>query len=89
MDELRLINGFSFPIEDGASLSNIVHLAASDEAALEVCDQLTAYNCSHVEFLHNGIVAGTYDELVLAALPVRQKVEGGVLVSFGLRSKTA
>lgn len=88
MDELKLINGFTFPIEDGACLSNITHLAASDEAALEVCDQLTAFNCSHVEFLHNGMVAGTYDELVLAALPVRQKTEGGVSVSFGLRGKS-
>ena len=89
MDELRLINGYTFQIEDGASLGHIEHIAETEAAALEVCNQLTAYNCSHVEFLHDGMVTGTYDDLIITAMPVRLILDDGrISVTFGLREKS-
>lgn len=89
MDELRLINGYTFQIEDGASLGHIEHIAETEAAALEVCNQLTTFNCSHVEFLHEGMVTGTYDDLIITALPVRLILEDGrIFVTFGLREKS-
>lgn len=89
MDELRLLNGTQFAIEDGASLGHIEHIAQNEAAALVVCESLTPFNCSHVEFLHDGEVSGTYDNVVIVNVPSRTTLENEtVLVAFGLREKT-
>ena len=89
MDELRLIDGKTFPIEEGASLGHIETIAANEAEALTVCEWLTPFNCSHVEFLLDGQPSGIYDDVVIADVPSRTTLEGGaVLVAFGLRQKS-
>lgn len=89
MDELRLFDGKTFPIEDGASLSHIESIAASEAEALTICEWLTPFACSHVEFLHDGQPSGIYDDVVIIDVPSRTTLEGGtVLVAFGLRQKS-
>ena len=89
MDELKLLDGTQFAIEDGASLGHIVHIAQNEAAALVVCESLTDFNCSHVEFLHNGVASGIYDNVVIVDVPSRTTIEDDkVMVEFGLRELT-
>lgn len=89
MDELKLFNGTKIPIEDGASLGHIESIAPNEAEALTICEWLTPFNCSHVEFIHDGMTIGTYDNCVISAAPSRTTNEDEtVTVSFGLRVKT-
>lgn len=90
MDELKLFDGKLIPIEDGASLGHIESIAANEAEALTICEWLTPFNCSHVEFLHDGQVSGIYDDAVIVDVPSRTTLEDGTaLVAFGLRQKSA
>lgn len=89
MDELKLFNGTKIPIEDGASLGHIESLAPNEAEALTICEWLTPANCSHVEFIHDGMTIGTYDNTVISVAPSRTTNEDEtVTVSFGLRMKS-
>lgn len=89
MDELRLLDGTRIPIESGASLGHIEHIAANEAAALVVCEKITPGNLAHVEFLVNGEPAGIYDNLIIVDTPSRTTLEDeSVLVVFGLREKS-
>lgn len=89
MDELKLFNGTKIPIEDGASLGHIESIAPNEAEALTICEWLTPFNCSHVEFIHDGMTIGTYDNCVISVAPSRTTNEDEtVTVSFGLRVKT-
>ena len=89
MDELKLFNGTRIPIEDGASLGHIECIAQTEAAALEICEALTPFNVSHVEFLHDGQTNGAFDNVVIVDVPSRTTLEDQtVLVEFGLREKT-
>lgn len=89
MNEIKLNDGTRLPIEDLASLGHIEHIAPNEAEAVAVCGLLTTFNCSHVEFLNNGAVAGTYDDVVIVDVPSRTTQEDGtVLVAFGLRQKS-
>ena len=89
MDELKLFNGALIPIEEGASLGHIESIAANEAEALSVCEWLTPFNCSHVEFLHDDETIGTYDNTVISVLPSRTTLEDDrVLIAFGLRQKS-
>lgn len=89
MDELKLFDGTRFPIEEGASLGHIEIIAPNDPEAVAICEKLTAFNCSHVEVLHNGVASGIYDHVVIADVPSRTTLENEtVLVAFGLREKS-
>lgn len=89
MDTLKLKNGYEIQIEDGASLGHIEHIAQTEEAALEVINQLTAENVSAVEFLHDGVVNGEYPQVALNTAPTRAVNEDGTItVTISLREKT-
>ena len=89
MNSLRLKNGYEIQIEDGASLFCIEHIAQTEEAALEVINQLTAENVSAVEFLHDGVVNGEYPQTALNTAPTRAVNEDGTItVTISLREKT-
>lgn len=89
MDELRLLDGTRIPIEAGASLGHIEHIAANEAAALVICEKITPENLAHVEFLVNGEPAGIYDNLIIIDAPSRTTLEDeSVLVEFGLRELT-
>lgn len=89
MDELKLFDGNIISINDGASLGYIESIAANEAEALTICEWLTPFNCSHVEFLHDGQVSGIYDDVVIVDTPSRTTLEDGkVLVAFGLRQKS-
>lgn len=86
MDELRLNDGTRIPIETGASLAHIEHIAPNEPEALAICELITPANLAHVEFLVNERPAGVYDNLVIIDQPSRTTLENGtVLVEFGLR----
>lgn len=92
MSNMKLANGYTFPVEDGASISNIVHMAIDEDAALDVCAELTDENLRHVEFLDvNNIVIGSYDYLAKVENPTRQTQNDGVTVKvcIHLREKDA
>ena len=86
MDELKLFDGTRIPIETGASLAHIEHLAPNDAEAVAICEMITSENLRHVEFLVNERPAGVYENLVIIDQPSRTTLENGtVLVEFGLR----
>lgn len=89
MDSLRLVNGYTFEIAELASLGNVNHIAESENAALEVCEQLTAENVKTLQFLHNGDVSGEYENVVKNFEPTRTSNEDGTVtvhMSFGIKS---
>ena len=89
MDALKLATNKIIPIEDGASLSDIVHISPTEAEAVAVCDDLTPLSVSHVEFLHDGQIAGVYDDCVFSGQPYRTDNEDGtVSVHVSLRQKT-
>lgn len=86
MDELKLLDGTRIPIESGASLGHIEHIAPNDAEAVAICEMITPENLRHVEFLINEQPAGIYDNLIIIDQPSRTTLEDGtVLVEFGLR----
>lgn len=89
MDILKLATNEQIPIEDGASLGSMEHIAPTDAEAAAVCDMLTPLAVSHVEFVHEGQIAGIYDNVMLAQPPTRTDNEDGtVSVHISLREKT-
>ncbi len=89
MDVLKLATNFQIPIEDGASLGLMTHIAPNEAEAIAVCNELTPLAVSHVEFLHDGQISGIYDDCVLAAPATRTDNEDGtVSVSISLRQKS-
>ena len=89
MDNLKLNNGFEISIEDGASLGSIKHIASTEEDAVNVCNELTASNVSHVEFYHEGNLTGSYDNIALASQPTRTINEDATItVEISLRQKS-
>jgi hypothetical protein len=89
MDELKLFDGKRIPINEGASLGHIECVVPNEAEALNVCEWLTPANCSHVEFIHDGMTIGTYDNTVISVAPSRTTNEDEtVTVSFGLRMKS-
>ena len=94
MDKLVLKNGYSINIEDGASLGNIVHIAANETDALEVCSQLTKANVETVEFWHDDLVVSHYENITKTVEPSRVNTYDdeeqlvSVTVTISLREKT-
>ena len=89
MDELKLFDGKRIPINDGASLAHIECVVPNEAEALNVCEWLTPENCTHLEFLHDGIMIGSYDNTVFETLPSRTTLDDEtVMVAFGFRQKS-
>jgi len=89
MDKLRFMDGTTIDIEDGASLSNVTHIATNEANAMFVCGKVTADNVLHLEFLHDDAVTGQYDGIVIAAPTTREDGESGtIIVRMHFREKS-
>ena len=89
MDYIRFFDGTVVPIEDGASLSDVTHIAANEAAAILVCEKITPENVSTLQFLHGEAVTGDYQNVVIAAPTTRGNGEGEqVVVRMHFREKT-
>lgn len=65
MDKIKLFDTTTLQIEDGASLSRIVHKAKTTAAAATAAAAFTDANLAHVEFWHDDELTGIYDNLGL------------------------
>ena len=89
MDKLKFMDGTIIDIEDGATLSDITHIATNEANALFVCGKVTAENVSTLQFLHGEAVTGDYQNVVIAAPTTREDGENGtVVVRMHFREKT-
>lgn len=89
MDKLKFADGTIIDIEEGATLSNITHIASNEANALYVCGKVTAENVASLQFLHGEAVTGDYQNVVIAAPTTREDgEEGAVIVRMHFREKT-
>lgn len=89
MDKLRFMDGTEIDIEDGATLSEVTHIATNEANALFVCGKVTAENVSTLQFLHGEAVTGDYQNVIIAAPTTREDGEGEtVVVRMHFREKT-
>lgn len=65
MDKIKLFDGTILAIEDYAAISHIVHKAGSTAKAQAAAEKFTDDNLRHVEFLHDDVINGIYDNLGL------------------------
>lgn len=90
-DLLKLTDGTTIEIEDGARLDLIIHISETEADALTVCKALTSENVRHVEFMKPDAAEpyGVYDDIVLETTPTRSINEDGTItVIISLREKT-
>lgn len=89
MDKLKFMDGTIIDIEDGATLSEVTHIASNEANALYVCGKVTPENVTHLDFLHGEAVTGSYDHVIIAAPTTREDGENGtVVVRMHFREKT-
>ena len=89
MDKLKFFDGTEINIEDGASLGEVVHIAANEAAAILVCEKVTPENVVTLQFLHNDAVTGDFQNVVIAATTTRENGENGaVIVRMHFREAT-
>ena len=89
MDKLRFIDGTEIDIEDGATLSDVTHIASNEANAMYVCSKVTAENVASLQFLHGEAVTGDYQNVVIAAPTTRENGDGEqVIVRMHFREKT-
>lgn len=76
-------------IEAGASLGEIVHIAANETAAVAVCRQITPENLKHVDFIQGEEVIGSYNDLQIKHAPTRSTNDDETItVTISLREQT-
>ena len=89
MDKLKFADGTIIDIEDGATLSEVTHIASNEANAMYVCGKVTAENVASLQFLHGDAVTGDYQNVVIAAPTTREDGEGEtVIVRMHFREKT-
>lgn len=89
MDKLRFMDGTTIDIEDGASLSNVTHIADNEADAIFVCEKVTPENVSTLQFLHDNAVTGDYQGVMIAEPTTRENGDGEtVIVRMHFREKT-
>lgn len=89
MDRLKLYDGTIINIENGASLGAVTHIARNEADALFVCGKVTTENVEHLEFFHDDMLTGQYDNVIIAAPTTREDGEGEtVMVRMHFREKT-
>ena len=89
MDKLKFLDGTIIDIEDGATLSEVTHIASNEANALYVCGKVTPENVGHLEFYHGELLTGQYDHVIIAAPTTREDGEGEtVIVRMHFREKT-
>lgn len=96
MDKIKLFDSTTFDIEDGASLGHIVHMAKSAAKAQSIAAKITEDNLVHVEFWHDDVLTGVYENLGLTgtsateedgADPVQNPMIDGKVVTISLYQK--
>ena len=89
MDKLKFVDGTIIDIEDGATLSDVTHIASNEANAMYVCGKVTPENVSTLQFLHGDAVTGDYQNVIIAAPTTREDGENGaVIVRMHFREKT-
>ncbi len=89
MDKLKFVDGTVVEIEEGATLSEVTHIATNEANALFVCGKVTAENVASLQFLHGEAVTGDYQNVIIAAPTTREDgEEGAVIVRMHFREKT-
>ena len=89
MDKLKFVDGTIIDIEEGATLSEVTHIASNEANALYVCGKVTAENVASLQFLHGEAVTGDYQNVIIAAPTTREDGEDGtVIVRMHFREKT-
>lgn len=89
MDKLKFMDGTVIDIEDGATLSEVTHIASNEANALCVCGKVTPENVASIQFLHGEAVTGDYRNVIIAAPTTREDGENGtVVVRMHFREKT-
>ena len=89
MDKLKFVDGTIIDIEEGATLSEVTHIASNEANALYICGKVTAENVSTLQFLHGDAVTGDYQNVVITAPTTREDgEEGAVIVRMHFREKT-
>lgn len=89
MDKLKFVDGTVVEIEEGATLSEVTHIASNEANAMFVCNKVTAENVEHLQFLHGEAVTGDYQNVIIAAPTTREDGEGEtVIVRMHFREKT-
>lgn len=89
MDKLKFVDGTIIDIEDGATLSEVTHIASNEANAMYVCGKVTAENVASLQFLHGDAVTGDYQNVIIAAPTTREDgEEGAVIVRMHFREKT-
>lgn len=89
MDKLKFADGTIIDIEDGATLSEVTHIASNEANAMYVCGKVTAENVVSLQFLHGDAVTGDYQNVIIAAPTTRENGEGEtVIVRMHFREKT-
>ena len=66
MDRIRLFDGTTAQIDDFASIGSVISRAGSSAAAEALAEKITPENLAHVEFLHDDLVNGVYNDLASA-----------------------
>jgi len=89
MDKLKFLDGTIIDIMDGATLSDITHIATNEANAIFVCGKVVPGNVEHLEFFHGELLNGEYDNIIIAAPTTREDgEEGAVIVRMHFREKT-
>lgn len=89
MDKLILNNQSQLNIESGSSLSDMKVVSDDKYSMISTWDMLTNENLKHIEIKNkDGIVIGTYDNIVLDRETSTIRQDGKILTSFHLREKT-
>lgn len=89
MDKLKFLDGTLIDIEDGATLSEVTHIASNEANAMYVCGKVVPGNVEHLEFYHGEAVTGDYQNVIIAAPTTREDGEGEtIVVRMHFREKT-
>lgn len=89
-DVIILHDGTRIEIEDGASLSSIIHIAQDEKSAVAVCNKITPANLVTMKVVTNGNVIADYEKLQIAHVPTRATNEDGtVTVTISLRERSS
>ena len=89
MDKIKLVDGTTIDIEDGASLNNVTHIATNEANAIFVCEKITPENVATLQFLHDDAVTGDYQGVMIAEPTTRENGDGEtVIVRMHFREKT-
>lgn len=89
MEKLILTNQTQINIKSGSSLSDMKVLSETKYDMISTWDMLTEENLKHIKIQsEDGVVVGTYDNILLDSETSAIQPDGKILTSFHLREKT-